>query len=298
MALPAGRPPTRSAWSWDERAVDGGAGAVLTSVWGVMTSSMDSRFFSRISPGTGGPSRPSAGSCPCAVSSALPPADAAQRPLPAAARAPPLSQSDETGAAPASDAGGLPWAGRGCADTSTILPTLRIRCPSLDEGPAERYRRLLSLPVVRSARTRMQRTQEEADGGHIRRDPFLDDEFLRFVARIPPLALMQGGFCRGLLRESMRGILPEALRLRETKAGLEPACARMVEVAGGFRIFDHLANTPMLADLQIVEPTLFRRRFDEIAGQPLQPGWPHLWAVLAAEAFLSQHARGNREGVS
>lgn len=177
-----------------------------------------------------------------------------------------------------------PWAGPRLRAQLELTANVPYTNATLDESPAARYERLLGLPVFRL--TSVARLQEESAGGHTRRDPFLDDDFLRFVARIPPLALMHGDFCRGLLRESMRGLLPESLRLREDKAPLEPACTAMVEKAGGFKILESLSRVPLLADAKLVEPKAFQEHFARMANQPLQPGWPHLWVVLAAEAFL------------
>ena len=107
------------------------------------------------------------------------------------------------------------------------------------------------------------RSQAEAIGDHVQRNPFLDDEFLRFVATLPPLALFQGGYRRGLLREAMRGLLPEDLRLRETKAHFEPALVELMAPHGGVRTVADLADVRMLADLGLVEPRIFRAHFKD-----------------------------------
>jgi asparagine synthase (glutamine-hydrolysing) len=181
-----------------------------------------------------------------------------------------------------------PWAGpRLVRFVEQVLSEDRPRL-SLDASAEERYRALRSMTVFNDlARGR---GQEEVVGGHVRRDPFLDDEFLRFVATLPPLALLQGGYKRGLLRESMRGLLPEALRLRQTKSFIEPAFVRMTSGAGGVRAIEDLIDARMLADLGIVEPKRFRAHYEEVAAQPADRGWLYLWAFIAVEAFLRFHA--------
>jgi asparagine synthase (glutamine-hydrolysing) len=136
------------------------------------------------------------------------------------------------------------------------------------------------------------RGQFERVGGHLQREPFLDDDFLRFVATVPPLALMHGDYRRGLLREAMRGLLPDDLRLRETKAYFEPALSQMIGLAGGFSALEDLADVHMLADFGLIEPRSFRRHFEEVRRRPLEVGWRRMWSILATEAFLRQYDRG------
>jgi len=186
--------------------------------------------------------------------------------------------------------GMYPWAGprlrRHLRDVATVW--ISAPRPSLDDEPSERYRKLLALPIFRFIH--LIRHQEEAAGGNIRRDPFLDDEFLRFVATLPAFSLMQGGFLRGLLRESMRGLLPERVRLRETKGYVAYAIMQMVAAAGGSRVIEDLSDVRMLADLQIIEPKPFQRHFKRILREPFCIGLGGFWPAIAAEAFVRQHA--------
>src|ERR1019366_228895 len=48
--------------------------------------------------------------------------------------------------------------------------------------------------------------------------PYLDDNFARFMARVPSAALFAGARERGLLRESMEGLVPDSVRYRVDKA--------------------------------------------------------------------------------
>ncbi|WP_341226979.1 asparagine synthase-related protein [uncultured Arcticibacterium sp.] len=48
--------------------------------------------------------------------------------------------------------------------------------------------------------------------------PFLDRELLSLAANVPPEINFQNGYLRGTLRDAMKGILPESVRLRTRKA--------------------------------------------------------------------------------
>ena len=49
--------------------------------------------------------------------------------------------------------------------------------------------------------------------------PFLDQELVEWILRLPASAIVSGGWSRRILREAMRGILPEPIRERRRKIG-------------------------------------------------------------------------------
>jgi asparagine synthase (glutamine-hydrolysing) len=49
--------------------------------------------------------------------------------------------------------------------------------------------------------------------------PFLDQELVEWILRLPASAIVSGGWSRHILREAMRGILPEPVRRRRRKIG-------------------------------------------------------------------------------
>ncbi|MGO8687921.1 MAG: asparagine synthase (glutamine-hydrolyzing) [Candidatus Dormibacteria bacterium] len=49
--------------------------------------------------------------------------------------------------------------------------------------------------------------------------PFLDQELVEWILRLPASAIVSGGWSRRILREAMRGILPEEVRTRRRKIG-------------------------------------------------------------------------------
>src|SRR5258708_33345152 len=101
------------------------------------------------------------------------------------------------------------------------------------------------------------RAQQEEATQCRRANPLFDDEVLRLVATLSPLALFAGEYRRGLLRWSMADVLPEPVKARVNKAYMEPAIARMVRAAGGFEPLRDLARVRRLADLGLVEPSRF-----------------------------------------
>ncbi len=181
-----------------------------------------------------------------------------------------------------------PWAGaRVRRFLCDMAQRTSARPPSLGSDPAQRYEELAGAPFL--AEMSFARAQEEATTGCVRREPFFDDEFLRVVATLPPLSLLHGGYLRGLFRESMRGVVPDEVRLRETKAILQPALAEMVAAAGGFRRLEDLADVRMMADLGLAEPRSFRACFDALARDPARSSWYWVWPALAVEAFLREY---------
>ncbi|HEY8088319.1 MAG TPA: asparagine synthase-related protein, partial [Polyangiaceae bacterium] len=186
-----------------------------------------------------------------------------------------------------------PWAGprlrRYLDDVGSSLPEPR---PGLASTPAERFEAMARSPYL--FQSCLGRAQEEALSGCTRRDPFFDEEFLRAVARLPPLALMHRDFRRGLLREAMRDLVPDEVRWRETKSVMEPVLGQMIEGAGGFRVLEPLADARMLADLGIAEPRAFRRAFEALARDPDHGPWVTMWPALATEAFLRRSEKRPR----
>lgn len=169
------------------------------------------------------------------------------------------------------------------SEVSTLEPP-----PTLHESPGQRYDRMLRMSLFGFVSSIY--LQEEVVGGFVVRTPFLDDDFLRFVATLPPLSLLQGGYLRGLMREAMRGLVPEDLRLRETKGHPFWFVERTIEEAGGMKVFADLVDVRLLADLGLVEPARFREYVDDVGRRPVDADFAELWRVLSVEAFLRAYA--------
>lgn len=133
--------------------------------------------------------------------------------------------------------------------------------------------------------------QEQHAVGLDRVDPLYTEEVGEALASIPPEMLLAGGRRRGLLREAMRGRLPDTLLDRSDKAEFAPAFPPFYAAAGGSRAFAEELEGRCLARLEIVDGSAFGREIRRALEAPSQDGSYGLaWAALAAEAFLVRHS--------
>lgn len=174
------------------------------------------------------------------------------------------------------------------------------RLPSVVDGLRERFVEHAMLPRVTPedrvradrddpAREHLEWTRHhlEVASGLPVRDPYRDPVLTERVLSLPPEWLLHGGVRRGLFREAARGLVPESVRTRLSKASFEPGIARFVQAAGGLGSLRDLARVHRLADRGLVEPRAFSRAFDELAADPVGSyEWCNVWPVLAVEAFL------------
>lgn len=72
------------------------------------------------------------------------------------------------------------------------------------------------------------------------RHPFLDRRIFEFALAIPDSQRFRPGVSKFVLRQSMRGILPERVRLRTDKTHFAELYAMAIIGLGGERLFDHL----------------------------------------------------------
>lgn len=129
--------------------------------------------------------------------------------------------------------------------------------------------------------------QEERAAGVVRCDPYADPEVVSFVLGLPEVWLVHGGIRRGLFRETIRDLVPESLRMRRDKAYFEPAFARFLRAANGFRTIEGLADFRELAALELVDPANASSVVRGLVAAPeTADGWSTLWPALAVEAFL------------
>jgi hypothetical protein len=117
--------------------------------------------------------------------------------------------------------------------------------------------------------------------------PYVDDEFLRFVARLPTAAMFAGARERGLLRESMAELVPDSVRYRMDKS-------RPWELLSGvftsFRDSDEMRDLLTMRELDrlgVVNAPVYRTAFDRFARDPIgnEWGWYSLWGAIAGEAY-------------
>ena len=163
------------------------------------------------------------------------------------------------------------------------LAGVHVRQPPRTEP--ERYEQLRDDPermVLASCRH-----QEEHAGGVDLWCPYLDLELLRAIAALRPEHLILGERWRGLLRASIRELVPDSLRERDDKASFEPALRRFVDAAGGLASLRPLASMSDLAALGLVDPKAFAAAFEQLLARPDDgASWARCWPPLAVEAFL------------
>jgi asparagine synthetase B (glutamine-hydrolysing) len=129
--------------------------------------------------------------------------------------------------------------------------------------------------------------------------PYLDDDIAAFVSHLPKELLFHGGYRRGLFRHAFRHLLPDSVRLRESKSGFGAALAETFNAAGGMKLLDPYISMPILSDLGFVEPQSFRKSVTDLAAHPNDPArWMQIWPAVAMEAFLSRSLDGNSFGLA
>jgi hypothetical protein len=132
--------------------------------------------------------------------------------------------------------------------------------------------------------------QEQQAVGLDRIDPLYSEEVGEVLATFGPEMLLAGGRYRGLLRQAMRGRLPQTILDRGDKAEFAPAFPPFWEAAGGSHAFAEELEGRCLARLDLVDRHAFGREIRATLDAASQDGRYGLaWAALAAEAFLCRH---------
>jgi asparagine synthetase B (glutamine-hydrolysing) len=182
------------------------------------------------------------------------------------------------------------WTGpvaRSFLDERRRLACARVRRPPHDA--AQRFAAIRDEP--HRAVYAWERHQYERAAGVDVWWPYLDLQLAAQVAELHPDYLLFGDRWRGLLRASIRDLVPDSIRDREDKARFEPALRRFVEAAGGLESLRPLATMRELGSLGLVEPAAFAAAFDRFVANPDDgEAWVLLWPPLAVEAFLRGRA--------
>ncbi len=121
------------------------------------------------------------------------------------------------------------------------------------------------------------------------RNPFLDRRILEFAFAIPDNQRFRPGVSKFVLRNSMRGILPERIRLRSSKADLTELHPMALTALGGERLFDRLnvvkngwVDGVAVRRLYRSMAEAFSRRDPSYMGNVLE-----LWNTFAVELWLN-----------
>lgn len=125
--------------------------------------------------------------------------------------------------------------------------------------------------------------------------PFLDRDLVAFVLAVPGAILVRGGVPKALLREAVRGIVPEAIRARRTKGDFSAVIndAARQEFADITRL---LAGKPLVVQFGYVEVDTmiagFRRAEQELARSESCVATWRLADIVALELWLQEFFGG------
>jgi asparagine synthase (glutamine-hydrolysing) len=128
--------------------------------------------------------------------------------------------------------------------------------------------------------------------------PFLDRDLVAFALSVPGPLLVRGGVPKALLREAVRGIVPEAIRTRRTKGDFSAIVndAARREFADITRL---LAGEPLVVQFGYVEvDTLiagFRRAEQELAVSASSVATWRLADIVALELWLQEFFGGHQQ---
>lgn len=120
------------------------------------------------------------------------------------------------------------------------------------------------------------------------RYPFLSRELVEFTLQLPVSMKVRPQGRKWVLREAMRGILPEGVRTRAYKGGIDARILATLEHER--RLIDALTADPCLAQLGCVDPGELRNTI-ELARRGDRQNTVHVLSVLALESWL--RARNN-----
>ena len=122
------------------------------------------------------------------------------------------------------------------------------------------------------------------------RYPFLYRPLVEFALRLPPDLCARPQARKWILREAMRGILPEPVRTRVGKGDPRPVFAW--SLATQRPLHEPLTRDPILAQLGIIDATRLRAALDGAPRHPHRDGQLHnqLHSTLSLEAWLQLRA--------
>jgi asparagine synthetase B (glutamine-hydrolysing) len=117
--------------------------------------------------------------------------------------------------------------------------------------------------------------------------PYVDDDLVEFVGRLPREVMFHGGYRRGLFRHAFRELLPPAVLWREDKSSFFMALRDTIAAAGGARSLQSFADDPILAREGWVDRGAFRAAIAKLDQAPFDARHGlKLWPFIAVEAFL------------
>jgi asparagine synthase (glutamine-hydrolysing) len=126
------------------------------------------------------------------------------------------------------------------------------------------------------------------------RMPFLDPRLVAYSFGLPASAKLGGGFTKRILREAMRGTVPESLRRRRDKIGFSPPLGDwFTRGLGGF-VLDQVCSPaflecPVWDGPAIRDFVVARQREVRWSTPDCERVWPFIQTHLWRQAFFAEH---------
>jgi asparagine synthase (glutamine-hydrolysing) len=123
-------------------------------------------------------------------------------------------------------------------------------------------------------------------------DPFFDHRLIEFMLRVPGHMKIRNGITKRLLREAMKGVLPEETRTRIKKTGWN-APAHLWFVGDGLQALNDLVHSRTFRERGIYDVYEVMRIIDEhqaivASGEPRENHMMFLWQLLNLELWFQE----------
>ncbi|HCJ59077.1 MAG TPA: asparagine synthase (glutamine-hydrolyzing) [Clostridiaceae bacterium] len=111
--------------------------------------------------------------------------------------------------------------------------------------------------------------------------PFLDYRIVEFAKQVPNKYKLQGGWSKSILRDAMKGVLPDSIRLRKDKMGFATAEKKWLLDQSEF--FRSIFNQRKFLSSKYINPSLVYKDFYDIINSN---SYNHLWRWIRLELWM------------
>jgi asparagine synthase (glutamine-hydrolysing) len=128
--------------------------------------------------------------------------------------------------------------------------------------------------------------------------PFLDQELVDWVLRLPPSAIVHDGWSRAILREGLRGVLVEKVRTRRWKVGFTTPETRWLRARRA--VVQGLFRSPQFCERPYWDAPALAAAFDRFCAGEVEPS-QIFWRAINAELWMRvffDHEGGSRLGAA
>ena len=115
------------------------------------------------------------------------------------------------------------------------------------------------------------------------RVPYLDQELVQWIFRLPDRAIIRGGWSRAILRDGLRGLLPDRIRLRRWKVGFTTPEFRWLRAERAW--IQGLLRSPLFCSRPYWDGLAVADSFDAICEDRLEEH-PFIWRAVNVEVWL------------